>query len=421
MPALKTSFLYSAYKKFLANTANFFHDKVSESFFVVGVTGTNGKSTTAHLIGHIINEKIAPCVIISSLHTTIKWKILPHEKKREDFTIFDINKLLSTAKNYGCQMAVIEISSAGLSSMAYEWVQFDAWVLTNISHDHVNTEQWFQHYTELKKDLFKKIIKNNKNNKFAVFPKDDRIWRKWFDEMPFDKKINFAIDNTAIIKAHDLQMFLNGTLFTIDYLGNSFSVKTALMWRYNVNNILSALWLVFEIGLDPEDAIDAIKHFRPLQWRMERISHDNIHYYFDISYSPNALDKTLSFLNKVKWKGRLIVVFGSPWNKNQEKRYEMGKVVARYADIMIATDSEPYHENRLQILDDLSSKISSKREWENLFIIPERKFAIQFAMEIAQENDLLLFTGRPRHGYQKTNTGKKKRDDIAFVKKILTL
>ncbi|NOZ44525.1 MAG: hypothetical protein GXP45_05315 [bacterium] len=101
-------------------SANFFNDKVSENFFLVGVTGTNGKTTTAHLIGHIMQQEIAPSIIISSVYTKIKDQIIPHKKRWEDFNVFDFNNLLTLARNNGCQMAVIEISSAGLTSFAYE-------------------------------------------------------------------------------------------------------------------------------------------------------------------------------------------------------------------------------------------------------------------------------------------------------------
>ncbi len=210
-------------------------------------------------------------------------------------------------------------------------------------------------------------------------------------------------------------------MFSFDYLWKTFEMKTPLVGRYNVENILAAMWILFEVWLKPEEVIPSIQTFMPVQWRMERISHENKHYYFDIAHSPDALDKTLQFLSHVKWQWRTIVVFGSQWNKDQNKRKEMWKIVERYADIMIATDSEPYHENRLQILDDLTANITSKKEGENLFVIPEREFAIKFALEIAKENDLILFAGRPRHWHQKTNTGKKKWDDIDFVKKMLNI
>lgn len=419
IPIIRTSFLYKFYKKNAGAIANFFNDKVTDSFFVVWVTGTNGKTTTANLIGHIFNEKVAPTIVISSVYSKIKWQIIPHKKKWEDFTIFDIQNLLTTAKNYGCQIAVIEISSAWLKQFAYEGLAFDSGVLTNISRDHVNDNVDFHHYETTKKELFKKIIKNSKNNKFAVFPKDDKMGRKWFDEMPFDKKLNFGINSSAIVRAENIKTFFNGSVFSFDYLGKTFEMKTPLVGTYNINNILAALGVVFEAWLQPKEAIDAAQSFNSIQWRMERLSYENKQYYFDIAHSPDALNKTLQFLWDVKWQWRLIVVFGSPGNKDQNKRQKMWKIVAHYADIMIATDSEANHENRLQILDDLTSKISTKKEWESLFVLPEREFAIKFALEIAKENDFILFAWRPRHGYQKTNTGKKKWDDIVFVKKVL--
>ena len=239
--------------------------------------------------------------------------------------------------------------------------------------------------------------------------------------MPFDKKISYSANSTAVLKAEKVQRFLNGTVFEFNYLGKVFQIKTPLLGSFNVENILAAMGLAFQVWLDPEQAIASIQTFKPLQGRMERISHESKHYYFDIAHSPDALDKTLQFLANVKATGRTIVVFGSPGDKDKEKRTQIGKIVERYADIMIASDSEPGHENRLQILDDLTAEVKNKKEWENFFVIPERRFAIQFAMDIAQPNDLVLFTGRPRHGWQKTNMGKKDWDDMGFVKEKLVI
>ena len=157
---------------------------------------------------------------------------------------------MATAKGNGCQMAVIEISWAGLRILAYNGIDFDAGVLTNISHDHVSKKLSFHDYSNSKKEIFKNVLRNTKSNKFAVLPKDDKLGRKWFDEMPFDKKISYSANSSAVLKAENVKKFLNGTVFNFSYLGRSFQIKTPLLGSFNVENILAAIGLAFKSGLN---------------------------------------------------------------------------------------------------------------------------------------------------------------------------
>jgi len=412
---LRTSFFYQYYKTLVGNAANFINDNPSQDIFVIGVTWTNGKTTTAQLVHHILNQTLSKAMLISTPHNKIWTEIIPHKKARSDLTTFDFYNMLSMARDNGCKVAVIEVSSNSLKRMQLEGIHFDAAILTNITQDHVEESTEFHNYLNEKKKLFKSVLRNSKQNKFWIFPKDDKIGRKWFDELSFDKKINFSINSSGVLKAKNIQRYINGTAFEFSYLGKEYSVKTPLVGTFNVYNILAALSLGFGIGLDPVKAISAVQSFPGVVGRMERFTYKWIHFFVDMAHSPDALDKTLQFTSSVKWTGKLIVVFGSPGNKDKAKRAQMWKIIERYSNIMIATDNEPNRENRLQILDDLTSEITHKKEWDNLFVIPERKFAIQFAIEIAKPEDIILIAGRTRHNKQKTNTGVKYWDDKEFI------
>lgn len=416
---LRTSFFYQYYKKLLWQVSNFLNDSPSKDLFVIWVTGTNGKTTTASLIHQIVNNTVAKAALISTPYSLIWDKIVDHKKPRREFGVMNFQNMLAMARDNSCQIVVVEISSAWLKRLNYEWIQFDGAVLTNMTQDHVDDWSDFHDYLHQKKMLFKSVLKNDKQNKFAVFPKDDKIGRKRFDELAFDKKINFSVSSSGVVKAEDIKRYINGTSFSFSYLGKKYDVKTPLVGTFNVYNILAALSLAFQIWMSPEEAIIQVQKFSWVVWRMERFMHNDVNYFIDMAHSPDALDKTLQYLSNVKAWWKLIVVFGTPGNKNKAKRAQMWKIIERYGDVLIATDNEPDKENRLQILDDLTSEIKTKKEWETFFVIPERKFALKFATQIAKPHDIVLIAGRPRHHKQLTNLWKVSWDDMELLKKLL--
>jgi len=417
---IKGSFLYWPIKKLIANSARFSNDNPSQSLFVIGVTWTNWKTSTSQILSQILNKTTTKTLLINATGIKIWNKIVDGYDKKRELSSFDINSLLAVGRNMGCKIAVLEVSSVELNQFVYEGIQFDAGILTNCTYDHVNYHENFHKYAEAKKKLFKYILKNNKNNKFAVFPQDDKTGRQWAEELPFDKKITFGINRSAILKAENIVESLDWIIFSFSYLGKKYDVKSKLLGAYNAYNILAALWICIEMWISINDAISAVQSISGLKWRMERIHHNWLDIFMDIAYSPNALDKSLNFLKKIQKdkKGRFIIVFWAPWNKDETHRWQIGTIFEKFWSILIVTDSEPNIENRLKIMDELSQNIN-KKEGENLFVIPEREFAIKFAVEIAKANDIILFACRPRNGFQYTNLGKRNRNDESIIRKEL--
>lgn len=152
---------------------------------------------------------------------------------------------------------------------------------------------------------------------------------------------------------------------------------------------------------------------------MERIENKWTYYFVDFAHSPDALEKTLDYLNKIKWSGRLITLFWAPGNRDKTKRPIMGEIADTYSDILIATDDDPDTENRLEILEQLTMNIKNKQLGKNLFIIPERSLAIKFACELAQPGDVVMFAGKGHESIQLTNFGKRPRSDKEEILKNL--
>jgi len=422
---LKDSVIYHLRKKLMGQIANSVYSSPSKDFFVIGITWTNGKTTTATLIHKILNDHIAKTVMISTANIKIGNQDLINTKKMTSLDVFDLQSILATAKDSWCKIAVLEASSHGLNQYRFEGVEFDFAVLTNITHDHLDFHGTFERYVEAKKKLFTYVLGNKKQNKYAAFPADDKVGRQRFEEMPFDKKLSYSVVWSSSLKAENIQTSLSWTTFSFTYLGKSYDMKTKLVGEFNVYNILAALSVVLQIGVNIEQVIETVASFETVTWRMEQIEKNWIHYFVDFAHTPDALEQTLDYLNKIKWTGRLITVFWATGNRDKTKRPIMGKIADQYSDILIATDDDPDIENRLEIIQQLTMDITEKQQWrvheggKNLFLIPERTLAIKFACEIAKEGDVLMFAGKGHETVQYTNFGKRKWSDKEEVLKNL--
>lgn len=418
-PILRKSSLYTVWNRFHGQFANMLYGNPSKGFFVIGVTGTNGKTTTVNLLHHMLNALVAPTVMISTAQIKIGNDVLPNEKKMSSLDVYDLQWLLALAKAKWCQIAIIEVTSIGLEQYRFEWVDFDVSVLTNITEDHLDYHGTMENYAAAKKKLFQYVLKNKKNNKYAVFPKDDQYGRAWFDDMPFDKKISFGIYSSAMLKAESVREEVDKTICTINYLWVPYHLETKLLGAFNIQNILAALSVCVEMWVDITQAIATLSSFAGVPGRMEEVVHNDVHYYIDFAHSPDALDKTLSYLRTIAHK-RLIVLFGAPGNRDKGKRPKMGAIVHRFADIIVATDDDPDTEDRMDILEQLVKDIPrSEEQW--LFVIPDREKAIAHLVSLVQPGDIVMLAGKWHETVQWTNKGHRPRSDTGELKKALGL
>ena len=416
---IKSSFLYHVWKKTSGKIANAMYGSPSKDFFVIGVTGTNGKTTTVNLIHKILNENVGKTMMISTANIRIGNEDIKNTKKMTSLDIFDLQSTLAIAKRAGCKIAVLEASSQWLDQYRFEGVNFDFAVLTNITHDHLDYHNTMEEYAAAKKTLFDYVINNWKNNKYGVFPVDDAYGKRRFEELSFDKKLSYSINASSFLKADKIDESEEETHFTFNNLGKEYEVHSQLPGKFNVYNILAALWVAVEIGVDIEKAIKSVEAFTGVDGRMQKITKGNINAYVDFAHTPDALEKTLSYLSNIKWEGKLIVTFWAPGLRDTEKRPLMGQIVAQYADIAIVTDDDPDTEDRQSIIQEITTWMSSKTLWKDLFIVPERRLAIKLATELANDWDTLMFAGKWHETVQYTNLRKRKRSDAVEVQKAL--
>jgi len=418
---LKDSIFYQAYKRVRAKLANMLYDNPSKDFFVIWVTWTNWKTTVVNLLHKILNENVAPTVAISTANIKIWDEIMENTKKMTSLDCYDLQQTLASAKESWCRIAVLETSSQWLDQYRFEWIKFDFAVITNITQDHLDYHKTMDNYADAKKKLFKYVLTNWKDKKYASFCVDDKIAKKWFEEMAFDQKISYSIHNSSVIKATKIEEWFEWTYFEFSYLWQKYSWTTQLIWSYNICNIMWAISVAVALGLKVGPVLKSIESFQWVSGRMEPIYTDWAKYFVDFAHTPDGLEKTLSFASSRKWEWRLITICGAPWNRDKEKRPIMGDIAVKYSDVVIFTDDDPDTENRLSILNQLSKVIQDK--WypskKRVYIIPERKYALQFATEIANKWDIVVSCWKWHEQVQLTNFWKRKWNDKTVLTKLL--
>lgn len=421
-PMIQSSVFYHFFKKSQASFAAYLQGNPAKNFFIIGITGTNGKTTTVNLLHKILNDHLAPTVAVSTACLRIGSQKFANLKKMTSLDASDLQELLATAKNNGCKVAILEASSQGLDQHRFEGIEFDAAVLLNITHDHLDYHGTMDSYAESKKLLFKNVLNNSKQMKFWIFPADDAYGRKRFEELPFDRKINYSLQSSSILKATQIIEHLDHTEFAFSYLGKLYRSKTHLLGAYNVSNILAAVSVAIEIGLEIEKILTSVESFPGVEGRLEEFDMQGKKVFVDFAHTPDGLEKTLTYLNGQKNSWKLITVFGAPGNRDKEKRPIMWEIAGKFSDILIATDDDPSTENRLAILNQLTLPLQEAfyRQGKELFIIPERAYAIQLALELANPWDIILIAGKGHEKVQLTNFGKRARSDQEYLKSLMS-
>ena len=417
-PIIKNTFIYTLWHKINGKIANIIYSNPSKQMFVIGVTGTDGKTTTCNLIHHLIQSNIGNCVMVSTTSIKFGSQNTFNDSKMTSLGVYDLNKLLSQAKEQWFQYAVIEVSSHGLSQSRFEGVSFSCGVLTNISAEHLDFHKNLTDYAQTKKQLFLNVIKNNLPNKFAVLPKDDEYGRKWMNEIIFDKQIDYGVTISSTLKGENIVQELDHTTFDIKYLGKNNPINFKLPALFNVYNALAATGVWLLLWLTMEQIVWSLSQFEPVDGRVNIRKHKEITHIVDFAHTPAALKSLLTYLQATKWTWKIITVFGAPWLRDTYKRPEMWAIVWQLSDTIILTEDDSQSEDVFTIIKQVHEGVK-RNEWENYFIQPSRATALILAQSIAQPGDCIVYAGKWHERVLLTNFGKKTWNDLEEIKKLL--
>jgi len=417
---LRWSIFYKVYKSLESKLAATFFWNPSKDLIVIGVTGTDWKSTTSNMIHKILNENLWKTALFTTVNQKF-WNIeQPNKYKMTNVSAWKTQEFLKQAVEQWCKYCVLEVSSHGIDQKRVANIDFDVAVLTNITPEHLDYHHNLIDYANTKKQLFQWVLRNRKWLWIAVLNKDDEFWKEWDQEMAFKASYTYGIYSTAQFKWENIQESLNWTKFKLKYLNQEYNVNLKLPGSFNVYNALAAIATTYWLKVKIEDAIKSLEELEPVKWRVNLIKDENknVTFVVDYAHTPNALKSVLTFLNKVKWTWRIITVFWAPWMRDKDKRPKMWEIVDKLSDIIILTDDDPDKEDRIKIIKEVRKWIKRKDQ-DNFWIVPEREVAIQLAYNISKPNDIILVAWKWHETVQLTNYWKRHYSDIETIERLL--
>lgn len=393
----------------------------SRDITVVGVTGTNGKSTVIELLHQIFSDFGFRVASLSSLRAKIRDEVSPSRPKTTMPGRWALQKFLSVARKAGCQFAIVEVTSEGIKQYRHIGVIFRSAVITNLRPEHIEAHGSFEAYREAKGKLFKKLARRSPGLKnLSVINLDDPS-AFYFAHFEADEKVGYGLfkENSrpglrAVIP-EDIRFSADGIAFS--YGGLEFS--SPLVGDFNLYNVLAALATAVAFKLPLEGVREAIKKIKSVPGRIELVQKEPFRVVVDYAHTPDALEAVFRLVRSfwVPSDKKLIVVFGSAGGgRDKWKRTEMGRIADRFANHIILTNEDPYEEDPEVILREIETGISSTKHE----LILDRRAAIQRALEMAETGDVVVITGKGAEQVMATAEGLVPWDDRAVVKEELS-
>ena len=403
--------------------ANFLYGFPSRKMTIIGVTGTNGKTTTTNIIARGLKASGKKVFMFSTVNYFIGDEEYRNDTNMTSPDPFLLQSLLKKAKNEWCEIAVIETSSHAMVMNRVWGIEYDIAVLTNITQDHLDLHKTMDNYVRAKLKLFKTLISKSRKPwiKKTWIINLDSDYKELFLNEVYDNLTTYWFDHESILRPPNIKSDIDFTSFDVRFpwSGWDLNMKTRMRWKHNIYNILAAMWVFLSLGMKPEEIQKSILDVEGVPGRLEDIkNYEGFKIFIDYAHTPDALEKTLQTLRDIEWVQRIITVFGATWDRDKTKRPIMGKIVSQMSDFVILTQDDDYTESTGQIIKDVLPGIERK-EWENFWVIPERESAIRTALLEAQKNDVVLIAGKWDEHIMMTNHWAVDYNDKKVVLKIL--
>lgn len=355
---------------------------------VIGVTGTNGKTTMTNVIKKILTECGYKVGLIGTIQNEIGDKVL-HTDNTTPMT-YDYMALLDQMVKEKCDVVVMEVSSFGLVQYRTGPTHFDVSVFTNLTQDHLDYHGTMEEYYKAKKMLFDV-------SDVAVINTDDEYGKRLYSEINC-RKCDCSLNGAADFMAHGISLGADGTVFTLERDGKSTEVKMRMTGKFNVENVLEAYAACVEFGIPSEKIIPVITEYPGVKGRCEIIpTGRDFTVLCDYAHTPDAIENILSSV-KEYCKGRLICLFGCGGNRDSKKRPLMAKAAAAYADLLVVTSDNPRDEEPGDIIKDILAGLEgTKTEY---VVVEDRREAIYSVLKLAKSGDIVVLAGKGHEDYQ---------------------
>ncbi len=392
MKKLIPQFLLNFYHFLLALFGALIYANPSKKIKVIGVTGTNGKTTTTEMIAKILEKAGFKVALINS----IRFKIGKESKKNElRMTMpgrFFIQRFLKKATKEKCQYAILEVTSEGIKQYRHRFVNFEVIVFTNLAPEHIESHGSFENYKTTKGKLFQ-LTKN-----IHIINLDDKH-AEYFLKFPSKLKIGYTLQNSAkttlLYSKKDLAKIVRAKKIFIDKEKIGFEIENEkfvlnLRGEFNIYNALAGICVAISQGIDLKTSKEALKEIKIIPGRMEEVISKPFKVFVDYAFTPFALEKVYKDLKEREKMGKLICVLGAcGGGRDKWKRPVLGKIAKKFCDKIIITNEDPYDEDPLEIIEQVAKGTNGKAKK-----ILDRREAINRALKEAKEGDVVIITGK---------------------------
>ncbi len=381
----------------------------------VGVTGTNGKTTTTFLLQHIFRKYWHRAGLIGTVTYDNGATRTPSQQTTPG--PLDTASMLNDMLNHGCRAVALEVSSHALTQYRTVGIEFDVGIFTNLTQDHLDYHHTMEEYFQAKSDFFRQIIQGpGKKKPIALINIDDEYGRKLTEMFASSLTIKtFGSSLQCDFRMIPHHMSPKGSEIELVYKNKSYLIRIPLIGRFNLYNALGALAGAVCVGIPIRDSIAALASCHQIPGRMELAGiKENVHIFIDYAHTPDALANACKTLKDLG-SGKLITVFGCGGDRDRTKRPLMGKIAAQYSDSCIVTSDNPRSEDPEAIIRDILSGMPSSK----IQTISDRKEAIRTAIEQAAKNDIVLIAGKGHETYQEVADGRIDFNDFTQVRQAL--
>jgi UDP-N-acetylmuramoyl-L-alanyl-D-glutamate--2,6-diaminopimelate ligase len=386
-----------------------YYDNPSQKLKLVGITGTNGKTTIASLLYQMFKKAGYKVGLLS----TVKIMVDEVEYKATHTTpdSLTINKYLDEMVEIGCEFCFMEVSSHGIHQKRTESLHFEGGVFTNLSHDHLDYHETFAEYRDVKKSFFDGLPKSA----FAITNVDDKNGEVMFQNTAARKK-SYALKTYADFKAQILENQLTGLVLKI----NNEEVWTKLIGSFNAYNILAIYGVALELGIESTEALRLLSELESVSGRFQFVvSTTKITAIVDYAHTPDALENVLKTIENIRTKNeQLFTIVGCGGDRDKTKRPIMANIAASFSDKAIFTSDNPRTENPQTIIDEMEVGVAAQNYKKTVAIL-DRKQAIKTACQMANSGDIILIAGKGHETYQEINGVRQDFDDMQIVQEIL--
>ncbi len=387
--------------------ANFFGNP-ADKLKLIGLTGTNGKTTTTFLIKQILENAGKKVGLIGTVQNMIGDEIYPAKYTTPD--PYELQKLFSQMVKADCEYCVMEVSSQALAQGRVNGLRFAVGAFTNLTQDHLDYHKTWENYFESKRILFK-------NSDIAVTNADDQNGLEIIKELQFDKVVTYAVDkNDATYVAKNVKFKSNGVEYELvgDMIGRC---NCPIPGRFSVYNSLCAASCALALGIGFDDVLSAISKSNGVKGRIEVVpTNRDFTVIIDYAHSPDGLENIITSLKEIA-KGRVVTLFGCGGDRDKTKRPKMGKIAAELSDFCVVTSDNPRSENPSEIIKDIL--VGMEGITTPYKVVENRKEAIAYAINNAQTDDIILLAGKGHETYQILPTGTIHFDEREAVAEIL--